>query len=184
MQIGAASCLCREFAPSCFLTMPALRAHRPAPEIRVRPAQPGDLDGLLALEGRAFTTDRMSRRSLRGFLNSPRALMIVADLDRELIGHALVLFRSNSAVARLYSLAVAPEHCRLGIGQVLIGAAEKVALKCQRTCLRLEVHQKNLAAIALYHKAGYRMFGRYLRYYEDRGNALRFEKRLASARAG
>src|SRR5262249_42879587 len=158
--------------------MRAARAH-PAPDIRVRPAQPGDLDALLALEERAFATDRMSRRSLRGFLNSPHALMIVADLDRELIGHALVLFRSNSAIARLYSLAVAPEHCRLGIGQVLIGAAEKLALKCQRTSLRLEVHQKNGAAIALYQKAGYRLFGRHLHYYADRGNALRFEKHLA-----
>src|SRR5262249_31235278 len=163
--------------------MRAARAHRPAPEIRVRPAQPGDLDGLLALEERAFATDRMSRRSLRDFLNSSHALMIVADLVRELIGHALVLFRSNSAIARLYSLAVAPEHCRLGIGRVLIGAAEKLALKCQRTCLRLEVHQKNAAAIALYEKAGYRLFGRHLRYYEDKGNALRFEKRLVASHA-
>jgi ribosomal protein S18 acetylase RimI-like enzyme len=46
--------------------------------------------------------------------------------------------------------------------------------------MRLEVHQGNHAAIACYRKSGYREFARH-RYYEDGGDALRFEKRLVPA---
>jgi ribosomal protein S18 acetylase RimI-like enzyme len=44
--------------------------------------------------------------------------------------------------------------------------------------MRLEVHEHNGRAIARYEKSGYRLFGRHRRYYGDRGDALRFEKRL------
>ena len=44
--------------------------------------------------------------------------------------------------------------------------------------IRLEVHETNHAAISRYRKSGYREFGRHRRYYEDGGDALRFEKRL------
>jgi hypothetical protein len=46
------------------------------------------------------------------------------------------------------------------------------------------VHEKNDPAIALYRKAGYREFGRHKEYYGDRGNALRFEKRLHPVLSG
>src|SRR5437762_9429665 len=42
----------------------------------------------------------------------------------------------------------------------------------------LEVHETNHAAISRYRKSGYREFGRHKKYYEDGGDALRFEKRL------
>ena len=44
--------------------------------------------------------------------------------------------------------------------------------------IRLEVHETNHAAISRYRKSGYSEFGRHARYYEDGGDALRFEKRL------
>jgi hypothetical protein len=55
----------------------------------------------------------------------------------------------------------------------------------ERGCgaIRLEVHETNAAAIARYRKTGYGEFGRHARYYEDGGDALRFEKRLTPASA-
>jgi hypothetical protein len=44
--------------------------------------------------------------------------------------------------------------------------------------MRLEVHVTNHAAISRYRKSGYREFARHRGYYEDGGDALRFEKRL------
>ena len=44
--------------------------------------------------------------------------------------------------------------------------------------MRLEVHEHNKRAIARYEKSGYRLFGRHRDYYDDRGDALRFEKPL------
>ena len=65
-----------------------------------------------------------------------------------------------------------------GVGRTLIEAAEAQALARGCRAIRLEVHPENHAAIGRYRKSGYREFARYRRYYEDGGDALRFEKRL------
>jgi [ribosomal protein S18]-alanine N-acetyltransferase len=160
----------------------ALLAKSPT-AIHIRRSRPADLDALWNLESRVFETDRMSRRSLRRLIASPSALGIVAQAGGAIVGAALVLFRANSTIARLYSLAVAPGHTGRGIASALLAAAESGA-KLRACCrVRLEVHEKNSGAITVYRKAGYHEFGRHHEYYEDRGHALRFEKRLSEARA-
>ena len=158
--------------------MPARLAHAPIAEIRVRKAERADLDVLTDLEQRVFATDRLSRRSLRRFLNSPTAEVIVAEDAGRLAGTAIVLFRPRSLIARLYSLAVAPQMGGRGAGPMLLAAAEATAFARDCRAIRLEVHVTNHAAIARYRKSGYREVGRIGRYYEDGGDALRFEKRL------
>ncbi len=158
--------------------MPSSLAHAPAPAVRVRNAGRGDIDSLIELEHRVFATDRLSRRSLQRFLRSKTAQVIVADEGGRLAGAAVVLFRPRSSVARLYSIAVAPHLGGRGLGAMLLDAAEDAALARDCRSIRLEVHQTNHAAIARYRKSGYREFGRHKRYYDDGGDALRFEKRL------
>jgi ribosomal protein S18 acetylase RimI-like enzyme len=156
------------------------RAESPAARlcVRVRKARAGDLDRLVELEHHVFTTDHLSRRSLRHFLGARSAELLVADADGKLAGTAIVLFRNSSSIARLYSIAVAPHMGGRGLGPMLLDAAEAAALARDCRILRLEVHATNAKAIALYRKRGYREFGRHARYYEDGGDALRFEKRL------
>src|SRR5215813_4820827 len=146
--------------------------------VHIRRSKPADLDALCDLENRVFATDRMSRRSLRRLLASPSAAAIVAQLDGAIAGVAMVLFRTTSRIARLYSLAVIPKHTGRGIASALLVAAEKAARSRNCQWLRLEVHEKNHAAIKVYRKAGYHEFGRHDHYYQDRGDALRVEKRL------
>jgi len=153
------------------------------PAIRLRQAEEADLDALDALEHRVFATDHLSRRSLRHFLRSPTAAVIVAEHDGDLAGTAIVLFRPRSSVARLYSIAVAPHLGGRGLGPMLLAAAEAAAVERGCGAIRLEVHETNAAAISRYRKSGYREFGRQARYYEDGGDALRFEKPLAPAAA-
>jgi [ribosomal protein S18]-alanine N-acetyltransferase len=148
--------------------------------VRVRRATPADIDALWELENRVFDTDRMSRRSLRHLLASRSVAALVAQSDGGIAGVAIVLFRANCRIARIYSLAVAPKHTGRGIASTLMAAAEKTARTRNCRCLRLEVHEKNHAAITVYRRAGYHEFARYRAYYQDRGNALRFEKRLAA----
>jgi ribosomal protein S18 acetylase RimI-like enzyme len=158
--------------------MRAAVLRKPSPDVRVRAGSLADLEALLNLEVTVFATDRMSRRSLRHFLNSSTATVLVAECEGQLLGSAVVLFRPNSVIARLYSIAVAPHATGRGIGPTLLAAAEETALEHDRLYLRLEVHEKNHRAVARYRKAGYHQFGRHHQYYEDKGHALRFEKLL------
>jgi [ribosomal protein S18]-alanine N-acetyltransferase len=146
--------------------------------VHIRRGTAADLDVLWDLENRVFETDRMSRRSLRWLLGSPSAAVMVAQSDGAIAGVAVVLFRANSRIARLYSLAVAPKHTGRGIASALMAAIEKAARSHECRLLRLEVHEKNHGAIKVYRKAGYHEFGRHHEYYQDRGHALRFQKEL------
>jgi ribosomal-protein-alanine acetyltransferase len=146
--------------------------------LRLRPASPGDLDSLVAIETAAFAGDTISRRSMRRFLTARSAAVIVAEQGGLPVGYALVLFRPNSASARLYSIAVAPSARGRGVGPALLAGAEEAALDRGCVWMRLEVRPDNAAAVARYQKAGYRQFGRRSGYYEDRSDALLFEKRL------
>ncbi|HQF31023.1 MAG TPA: peptidase C39 family protein [Hyphomicrobiales bacterium] len=143
-----------------------------------RPAGLGDVDALVAIEDAAFSTDRISRRSFRSLVAAPTAACIVAEIDGKVAGYAMLLFRAGTALARLYSIAVAPDRAGRGLGGLLLAEAERAAFDRDRILLRLEVREDNLPAIALYERAGYRRFGRYLDYYEDHADALRFEKLL------
>jgi [ribosomal protein S18]-alanine N-acetyltransferase len=150
--------------------------------IRVRAAKRVDLDPLMELEQRIFATDRLSRQSVSRLLVSGSARVLVAESGRRLVGAAVVLFRVRSSVARLYSLGVAPSMSGRGVAVALLKVAESAAVARRCRCMRLEVHEANPAAIARYRKSGYRQFGCHTSYYEDGGDALRFEKPLGASR--
>ncbi len=151
----------------------------PKPHIRLAEAE--DLGGLVDIENRCFTSDRVSRRSFRRFLDSATAILLVAERDGKLVGYALVLIRKGTALARLYSLAVDPAAQRGGIAAALMAACEREAFEADRFVLRLEVRVDNDTALHLYQKSGYREIDRVEEYYEDGCAALRMEKMLRGA---
>ena len=161
-----------------FVEMRAGTLRHAKSDLGVRAGGVDDLAALIDLEERVFATDRMSRRSLRHFLVSPTSQVVIAERKRAIAGYALVLYRPNSEIARLYSIAVAPDCLRSGVGPALLGAAEKAARGRGCTHMRLEVHENNERAIELYRKCGYVLFGRHPRYYQDQGDAYRFQKAL------
>jgi [ribosomal protein S18]-alanine N-acetyltransferase len=147
--------------------------------IHLRRADSGDLDRLVELENAAFSNDRLSRRSLRSFIRSRTAHIVVAEQAGALLGYALVLFAPRSRAARLYSIAVDPAAAGRGVGRTLLAEAERAAAARGMEALRLEVRQDNLRAIMLYRAGGYLPIGRREAYYEDGAAALRLEKSLA-----
>jgi ribosomal protein S18 acetylase RimI-like enzyme len=150
----------------------------PSLAINVRPAQLEDLKALLALEEKAFSGDRLSRRSFRRAITSLGSVLLVAVGTEGLLGYALLHLRQGTHLARLYSLAVAPEARGLGVAKTLIQACEKQAIKKGKNLLRLEVSDVNLNALSLYRKMGYQEFGHYDAYYEDQTDAIRMQKVL------
>lgn len=148
--------------------------------VSIRNAEPSDLDTLLALERRCFETDRLSRRSLRHWLQVAHRSFSVAELEGRVVGYSLVIFRRGTTLARLYSIAVDPDCRGLGIARRLMAAGERQAEREGRVFLRLEVEVDNGAAIALYEAMGYQPFGIYRHYYENEHDALRMQKCIRS----
>lgn len=146
--------------------------------LRLRFATLSDLDALLALENASFSGDRMSARRLRHWISADNALLLVAIRSSELIGSCLVLTRSDSNAARLYSIAISKSARGQGLGGKLLRKAETLARSRGSSSMRLEVAAGNTAAIKLYQKLGYRPFGRKSAYYEDGQDALRMSKPL------
>ncbi|MCB1382007.1 MAG: GNAT family N-acetyltransferase/peptidase C39 family protein [Notoacmeibacter sp.] len=147
----------------------------------MRRAVPADIDSLLAIENAVFETDRITRRSFRQLIERETAETIICEEAGAITGYAMVLFRKGTGVARLYSIAVAPRAKGQGTGAALLKAAETAAWEHGRMILRLEVREDNRRAIGLYERSGYRRIGRYLDYYGDHTNALRYEKLLRGA---
>jgi L-amino acid N-acyltransferase YncA len=125
-----------------------------------------------------FATDRISRRSFRTLIERPTAVTLVAVDGPTLLGYAMILFRSGTGMARLYSLAVHPAAQGRGLGRRLLEAAEQAAEHHDRLFLRLEVREGHTTAIGLYESSGYRRIGRLPSYYADGQAAIRMEKRL------
>ncbi|MDR3387426.1 MAG: GNAT family N-acetyltransferase [Rudaea sp.] len=150
----------------------------------IRRATIADLDALVALELHAFTTDHLSRRQYRHHLLSPTAAVLAAVDGSGLLGKAVVFFRAHSDIARLYSIAVGHRARGRGLGEALLAAAERMARDCGCSRMRLEVRQDNAGAIRLYERQGYRRFGARTGYYEDGGDAWRYEKELGPMAGG
>jgi ribosomal protein S18 acetylase RimI-like enzyme len=147
--------------------------------VSTRRARPDDVKPIESLETRAFATDRLSARSLRDYLKSPSASVLVAEDDAgNLAGYAIVRFRRATSVARLYSIAVAEGVRGQGVGEQLLTASEEEARQRGDLFMRLEVRPDNASALALYQRLGYKAFGRHLDYYEDHAEAIRLEKRI------
>ncbi len=149
-----------------------------------RKARATDLEQLLAIEAACFSIDRLSKRSFRHWISAEHGVLIVAeDARHKLLGYGLLWCHQGTRLARLYSLAVLPELQGQGVAQQLLVKLEAAARDKARVYLRLEVAKNNEAAIRLYERADYRVFGEYSDYYEDHSDAYRMQKKIVSVDA-
>lgn len=149
--------------------------------IRIRRATMSDASALHAMES-LFPSDRMSMRSIRRFIASRSARVLVAVRKREVLGNLVLLLRANSRMARIYSVVVSPQARGLGIGKWLVEAAEREARREGCETVTLEVRADNGAARALYAGRGYVEARCLPGYYDDGADGLRLERTLSRAR--
>ncbi|MGO2127853.1 MAG: GNAT family N-acetyltransferase/peptidase C39 family protein [Pseudoalteromonas prydzensis] len=147
-------------------------------DVAVRAATEADLKALLAIEQQSFSQDRLSARSLKRWIAAKHGILLVGESNNQLLGYGLVWCHKGTRLARLYSLAVTPQAQGKGLAQQLLKALERATAERGRVFMRLEVAVNNLAAIALYKKLGYRVFGQYSDYYDDHSDALRMQKNI------
>jgi len=144
----------------------------------IREVRADDLDGLIELESLCFESDRLSRRSFQRWIKGEHSIFLVLEGSGQVMGYGVVLLHRGTRLARLYSIALHPETRGKGMGAQLMAALETAAVEGQRLFMRLEVSKQNRAAIKLYERLGYRVFGELPDYYEDHSDALRMQKRI------
>lgn len=149
------------------------------PATEIRPAKPADLDAIASIEAASFNMDAFSRRTLGRLLRSASVGGLVAkDEAGRAVGYAMVLFRRGARVARLYTIATAPEARGTGVAAALIEAAAAAAQArgCDR--FRLELRAGNEAARRLYDRAGFKELSIKPEYYKDGEAAAVMERPL------
>lgn len=146
--------------------------------IALRPAALADVPALHSLEQRCFTSDRLSVRSFRRFITEKRSDLIVLEINSQLVGYFLLIYRRGTSLARLYSIAVDPAFRQQGLAEKLMAEAEEQAAKRLCALLRLEVRKDNKAAIKLYQKLHYHEFAIKHDFYEDHSDAICMQKQV------
>ena len=152
--------------------------HNDTEVIRYRIAQVEDLDLLVDIEERCFSADKLSRRSMRHWIKAGHGILLLVEVNGVAAGYGLVWCHRGTRLARLYSLAVLSEYRGRGLAAALLAELERHAAQRGRLFMRLEVANVNVAAIGLYERAGYRVFGEYADYYDDHSTALRMQKTI------
>jgi ribosomal protein S18 acetylase RimI-like enzyme len=138
----------------------------------IRKAALSDLESILSIE-QQFGAEAFSKRSLRHLVLNGSTLVVD---EGDIRGYASVLLRSNSSIARLYSLAVSEQYQRIGYGKALLESALDRAREAERGALALEVSATNLSARALYDRSGFLPIAELPDYYADGSSAIRMKK--------
>ena len=133
-------------------------------ETVIRPAQLRDVYSIQSIDRsvfpkswtQQFTVEQITRR---------KGAHIVAERAHRVVGHGGVAFLADDA--HVTSIAVDPQHHRLGVGTTLM--QELIELSAARVsgAITLEVRVSNESAIALYERFGFESAGVRPNYYAD-----------------
>jgi ribosomal protein S18 acetylase RimI-like enzyme len=147
----------------------------------IRNARPADFSQLMELETGSFSCERLSPRRMRHWIEAPNGILLVAVPTAEpqhVLGYCLAFTRSDSPVARAYSLAISPAARGKGLGRMLMESMARASRRKGCTAVRLEVAKTNKIAIELYEKLNYSRLKSLPQYYEDGQDAWRMQKPL------
>ena len=144
---------------------------------RVRPAAPGDVAAVAALEQENLGADAWSEGLVAEGVNGriPTVHYLVAEVDRAVVGHAVA---SIVDVAELQRIAVTAAHRRTGVASELLAAIVALAVEGGAESLLLEVREDNAGALAFYAERGFTEIARRRRYYNDGATAAVLRKSL------
>ena len=138
----------------------------------IRVAGPADAEAVADLEATCLGDDAWPAglvvEGLSGRL--PTVAYLVAEVEGEVVGHAVVSVVDG--LAELQRIAVAPAHRRTGLGGDLVAAALDHARTQGARRMLLEVREDNAAALALYQHRGFTELSRRPRYYRDGAAAV------------
>jgi [ribosomal protein S18]-alanine N-acetyltransferase len=161
-------------SPPHFITRPPLQ--QVVLGVLIRPFQPRDLDGVMALIQRQF--GEVFRPDLYTSISQAwREAFLIVDTG-EAIGGALIGIHDGPLTGRILIMVVDPPLRQRGVGARLM---QLFVQRCQERSFRsvsLEVRAANVAAQNFYHRHGFRPIGLLPRYYNDGEDGVKMERVL------
>lgn len=143
----------------------------------IRAALRQDVDAVTEIEAGALKTDWHGREDLDRRISDGDVL--VAELNKTIVGYCAIIFRKGRAAAMLDTIAVVPTAIGKGVGKALLNAAAKEARRRGHGTLRLLVRSDNERAIGFYQQFGFRRSCRSKPiFYSDGMAAIRMHKRI------
>jgi ribosomal protein S18 acetylase RimI-like enzyme len=139
-----------------------------------------DIPSLLKIEEKCFEFDRFDRKRFLYFLSKEsKNLFYVYEHESEIIAYILTTFKQSSSEARIYSIAVFPEHQEKKIGHHLLNFTEKLIIQKEKRAITCEVRIDNKASKSFFTSNGYEKFALSKNYYEDGCDAYLYRKLLS-----
>lgn len=136
--------------------------------IKYRAAMALDLPVLVSMERLLFADAPWSMGQFREeFKGVPktRYFLVATDSAEQIVGYAGVLVAAPGVEADVLTVAVLPDFLRQGIASAFISKLESWSAEKEAVAMMLEVGIKNLAAIGLYEKLGYKKISIRKNYY-------------------
>ena len=137
--------------------------------LSLRPMKPGDMDAVLAIEGRCHSHP-WTAGHFAGELANPHSRLVVLRCEGQ--PAAFICYWLLGGELSILDVAVDPAFRRRGLASVLMrhALAEGAAAGAEQSLL--EVRRGNAGAIALYRRFGFTTVGERRRYYADGEDAL------------
>lgn len=137
---------------------------------RIEHATTRQLDRLYEIEKECFQKEAFTKQQIAHLLAAYNSVSLVAKVNSEIVGFiiSVVILERNALVGHILTIEVLRQHRRKGIAQQLLQEIEKILKEKGVKACRLEVREKNLAALKLYRKLGYLKVAKLKDYY---GNA-------------
>jgi tRNA threonylcarbamoyl adenosine modification protein TsaD/ribosomal-protein-alanine acetyltransferase len=135
--------------------------------VRIRPMESADLDHVLAIERSSFSSPWSRGMFLDELTQGRSRAWFVAESPWGIVAYAGLMEVDRDG--HIVNLAVRPDARRSGIGSAMLSTLLAEARHRGIERLTLEVRPSNVAALALYADAGFRVDGRRHGYYGDTG---------------
>ena len=140
-----------------------------------------DLPVLVSMERVLFAGSPWSmgqfKEEFKGVPHSRHFIVATNDQD-QIVGYAAVLVVAAGVEADVLTVAVLPEYTRQGIATHFMQALEDWSALKQAPAMMLEVGTKNVSAITLYEKLGYKKISTREGYYGPGLDAFVMRKEL------
>ncbi len=146
--------------------------------VNIRPADEGDLPGLLKIEEDCFGSEKFNAETVHAFVMRDDTFVLVAFDGSEIVGSAMCMVSELDLHGKIASIAVLKQRRGSGIGAALLDECERVFRSQGLVRYSLEVEASNKLAIALYASRGYEVKTSIQDFYGSGRHAFYMEKKV------